>query len=122
MQEDEEEEEEKGSTMVMRSAADDGLERRSLRSTLLPALLKKEDGCNTDPHMCDAKKHHECCRGRCRNVHSNALHCGGCGRSCRQGRSCCAASCVDLNKDRANCGGCGNACLDCHNGLCGYAD
>eukprot|EP00250_Pteridium_aquilinum_P025359 c30655_g1_i1 orf=311-577(+) len=51
------------------------LVKRSLRASLLPALLKKEGGCNTDPHMCDATKHQECCRGRCRSLHTNALNC-----------------------------------------------
>ncbi|KAH7423901.1 hypothetical protein KP509_12G080100 [Ceratopteris richardii] len=98
--------------------------RHALKKKLsVPVVRRRHMGCIAQPHVCATHKHEKCCRGRCRNVHNDAMNCGACGRFCPQGYVCCAGSCVDLSRDHANCGKCGNVCpsgLCCQRGLCGY--
>ncbi|KAH7444760.1 hypothetical protein KP509_02G090300 [Ceratopteris richardii] len=96
---------------------------RSLKALPLSDLLNRFGGCNTHPHICSERRNELCCRGRCRNVHSDAMHCGRCGRTCPHAQACCGGSCVDLNSDAAHCGSCDNFCyagVSCQRGLCGY--
>ncbi len=76
------------------------------------------------------------CLGLCVNTASNALHCGGCERSCPAGQFCansecaascgptlraCGASCVDVSSELEHCGQCDRRCDDglvCSGGDC----
>ncbi len=71
------------------------------------------------------------CGGACVSTSSNAAHCGGCARACKQQESCrsglcctgdqlnCDGQCVDVSKDADHCGGCDQPCDGkCKKGKC----
>jgi len=81
-----------------------------------------------------------CCGNGCKDLTSDTLNCGECGKQCTANHACqggqclcgggaCAATetccgnrCVDTTSDRRNCGACGNQCqrsAQCVNGTCG---
>ncbi|KAH6555400.1 hypothetical protein KP509_1Z258900 [Ceratopteris richardii] len=109
---------------VVRASTDATAGRRhALKKKLSVPVVRRDMGCIAEPQLCSTHKHEKCCRGRCRNVHNDAMNCGACGRFCPQGYAYCAGSCVDLSRDHGNCGKCGNVCpsgLTCQRGLCGY--
>jgi hypothetical protein len=56
-----------------------------------------------------------CCSDGCHDLTSDNNNCGGCGKTCDNGKTCCSGNCVTLNTP-ANCGSCGNSCpLGCCN-------
>lgn len=88
------------------------------------------------------------CGDTCRDVATDPMHCGACGRTCRGGEVCmagacrapggdgggpacimpmvpCGSSCVDTASDPAHCGACGRACgpgQTCMAGACRAAE
>ncbi|KAH6557102.1 hypothetical protein KP509_1Z134600 [Ceratopteris richardii] len=105
---------------VVRASTDATAGRRhALKKKLSVPVVRRDMGCIAEPQLCSTHKHEKCCRGRCRNVHNDAMNCGACGRFCPQGYAYCAGSCVDLSRDHGNCGKCGNVCpsgLTCQRG------
>lgn len=79
------------------------------------------------------------CTGRCTDVLTDPVNCGGCGHACGQSEVCmagtcaancgggtspCMGKCVDLQSDPANCGACASVCAmgaACVKGVCGTA-
>ena len=65
---------------------------------------------------------HQNCSGQCKNLQSDRLNCGICGRACSansicsRGKCCpngrinCSGTCIDLRTNPNNCGQCGRRC------------